>query len=159
MSFEFNDPIAVKTIATGESLIFGGFTMPANYNGPVEIKHIRAMLVVENTPITNQGLVAEIHRNSDCTSLISQSSVFQISQISNISSRWIGLIRFDFPPTAIQFNLMYWIKVIPQNYTRIDKDSFMGLVFDWPIAHTTNEDEIPWKRPLLFENYVLIGKQ
>lgn len=159
MSFEFNSPLFIKTIDTGEEIILGSFNLPNTLTGIIEQKYMTAFLNVENMTIVNERLKMQIHGEATCNSLIAESDYFDINLITGVSPSWNGLIRFDFDSFPLNLGVDYYMKIIPYNYTRASKTSYLALSFNWPIANTTNTNATPWLRPLTFEPYLRMDVQ
>lgn len=157
--FEFHDPLFVKTMDTNEEVILGSFNLDNNYLGIVELEHLRVHLAIENFTITNERLKLQIHGESTCNSLIAESSEFIIADIDGLTSRWNGMIRFDFSPFPLNLAVNYYMKLVPVNYTRPSLNSFISFVFNWPISNTDNVNGTPWLRPITFEPFIGIKQQ
>jgi hypothetical protein len=145
---DFPKKLFIKTIDTGEQIKCGAH----KFVNSMELKNIRLGIYINGQIPTNENMTLQLHSESTYGSLITSSNTIYLRDIPNVSSMWIGLVRFDFNYYPINTNLYYYIKLITADYTRNADTYYLGTIYDWPDYTYPNGNTNPILHPMKMES-------
>jgi hypothetical protein len=146
---DFPKKIFIKTIDTSEEVKCGAHKFTNN----MELRYIRLCILINGQVPTTEKMQLQLHSESTYSSLILSSNQISLIDIQNVTSRWIGMIRFDFNYYPINTNLYYYIKLITTGYTRNADAYYLGVVYDWPDYTYPNGSVSPANHPIKMEDF------
>ena len=151
---DFSKVQYIKTIDTGELVKIGSFNTVNN----LELKYMRLTVYVESMALTTEQIRINIYSDIDCTSKLFSSDWCTLSDISGLSSRWIGWVRIDFNRQPINKLLTYYAAIESQNYTRT-ASNYIGCSFDFPFPIYENNENDFYNHPLQFQLFGYTDRQ
>ena len=125
----FPRDLFVKTIDTGEEIVIGEIQT----GHALELKYLRAILYKHGTGAGTERCRINIYSDEGRTSLLYQSAWSSLSDIEDLSTMWLGWVRFDFAGESLNQNLSYFATIETDGYTRNADAFFISYVFDWPV--------------------------
>jgi hypothetical protein len=148
MSFlDFPKRLFVKSIDTAEEIKCGAHKYVDNQ----EMRHLRVGVLINGQVPTTENMQLQLHSESTYSSLIVSSNIIYLRDIPNAPTRWVGLIRFDFPYFPVNNNNYYYIKLLVADYTRNADIYYLGAVYDWPDYTYPNGETSPIFHPIKME--------
>lgn len=126
-----------KVLETDEIFGMGSYI---NSDHRMQLKYIRPTFYFEGSFGTTANMTMKLWDDSSYTMLAGQSSAVLLSDISDLSSHWRGLLRFDFDDIFLLENQTYYITIQPSNYTRNSYTNYIAVAFDWPLPINTNSN-------------------
>lgn len=136
-----------KTVDTSENPVLGTFTLSAD----MQLNYGRVLLFKNGLTITNQRFRLNLTSINDSSVMIATSEWFNLSDIPNPSTYWIGFVRFAFAGQFLDSNSAYIMRLEPSNYTRVGDTDYIGLSMDWP--NPINTSTVPTNPPIGVELY------
>ena len=131
MSFsDFRDTSYFKTIDTAEKIELGSFN-PSVHR---QVEYMRICIFIHNISITTQSLrINVLSAYNDPVPMFS-SAWSDLGDISNLSSYWIGWVRFDFSQQFMSSDLTYYLELETNNYTRTADTNYLAARLDDPLS-------------------------
>lgn len=131
---DFPETLMLKVAETGEEVECGGFHVGYHQ----ELKYLLAAVYIQGAASGSEEFRANIYADSAYSKQLYQSDWSALSDISNLGANWIGRLRFTFDRKHLNKNLIYYVAVESQNYTRNLDTFYVGLVLDWPLPVNTH---------------------
>ena len=119
-----------KTIDTGETPHLGTFALGED----MQLNYARLLLFKKALTITTEQLriVVLSSISAGVGTAIATSDWFDIIDITNLATNWIGFIRFDFAGEFLESNSSYFVRLETANYTAVVDTSYLAVSLDWP---------------------------
>lgn len=155
MAFQdFSETLYIKTMDTGEEIRVGSFATANN----MELKYIRLTLYIDGATPTNEQIRMKIYSDSGFSSLLYTSDWSTLSDITGVSSRWLGWVRVDFNRENINKNKTYYATIESQNYTRILGTYDIGFAYDFPYPLYDNSENLFYNHPIQTQIFGYINR-
>lgn len=134
----------IKTMDTGELIRMGSFKVAKS----MEIKYARVTIFIDGQLQANEQIRINVYSDPTTTSLMYSSSWRSLSDITNVSERWLGWLRLDFDRQNWNKNYTYYLAIEAQNYTAILGTYTIGFAYDFPFPIYDNSQSLFYNHPL-----------
>ena len=131
MAFQsFPDTLYLKTMATGETVAAGGFSVP----DAQELRHVVLTVYKHGTAGGTERLRLKVFHDEAQTKTYATSDWATVSEAIEGATYWIGRVRFDFGYQNLSAGETYYLGVESDGYTRSGDTFYIAFPLDWPLA-------------------------
>jgi len=103
----------------------------------LELSHIVLTLYKHGANVGSEQLRINLYANDRYDSPFKSSGWVSIADIEDLSTNWLGWLRFDFERRNISLNQVVYVEIESQNYTRNADTFYLGIGLDDPVRFNT----------------------
>lgn len=145
---DFPNKLLFKTIDTTEIVKLGKFRTSVD----TRVRYMRLYFFLKGTSITTERFKIKVVNEYGDTNFIYQSNYSYLTDIPNVSTNWLGWLRFTFSDEFFDSDIDYFLELHSDSYTRNGDTEYIGVSLDSPrtINDTVN---VPRNLPAGVEFY------